>query len=246
MRRRPSAAHRAVRAALGRIDGLPVGLKDIIDLAGHPTTCHSRHLLDNVKHGGCGGGRRGCAPPARCSRPSSRRMNSPSAGRPSTCPSRRRATRGTRRIIRAARPPARASSVGRGHPAGGARHRHRRLGAPPGQPLRHRRHEADLRAGLAPRRLPAGLHARPCRADDARRGVQRACCWTPSPGMTRPTPAVPRVRAENYARALQEGPAGLTHRLRAPLPRDRPAGHRRGRRGDRRRRALHGDGRAPR
>jgi len=31
------------------IDGLPVGLKDIIDLAGHPTTCHSRHLLDNVK-----------------------------------------------------------------------------------------------------------------------------------------------------------------------------------------------------
>lgn len=31
------------------IDGLPVGLKDIIDLAGHPTTCHSRHLLDNMK-----------------------------------------------------------------------------------------------------------------------------------------------------------------------------------------------------
>jgi aspartyl-tRNA(Asn)/glutamyl-tRNA(Gln) amidotransferase subunit A len=31
------------------IDGLPVGLKDIIDLKGHPTTCHSRHLLDNVK-----------------------------------------------------------------------------------------------------------------------------------------------------------------------------------------------------
>ena len=31
------------------IDGLPVGLKDIIDLKGHPTTCHSRHLLDNMK-----------------------------------------------------------------------------------------------------------------------------------------------------------------------------------------------------
>lgn len=31
------------------MDGLPVGLKDIIDLAGHPTTCHSRHLLDNTK-----------------------------------------------------------------------------------------------------------------------------------------------------------------------------------------------------
>ena len=31
------------------IDGLPIGLKDIIDLAGHVTTCHSRHLLDNRK-----------------------------------------------------------------------------------------------------------------------------------------------------------------------------------------------------
>jgi aspartyl-tRNA(Asn)/glutamyl-tRNA(Gln) amidotransferase subunit A len=31
------------------LDGLPVGLKDIIDLAGTPTTCHSRLLLDNLK-----------------------------------------------------------------------------------------------------------------------------------------------------------------------------------------------------
>jgi aspartyl-tRNA(Asn)/glutamyl-tRNA(Gln) amidotransferase subunit A len=31
------------------LHGLPVGLKDIIDLAGHPTTCHSKILLDNVK-----------------------------------------------------------------------------------------------------------------------------------------------------------------------------------------------------
>ncbi|MBR0674260.1 amidase [Neoroseomonas soli] len=31
------------------LDGLPVGVKDIIDLAGHPTTCHSRLLLDNMK-----------------------------------------------------------------------------------------------------------------------------------------------------------------------------------------------------
>jgi aspartyl-tRNA(Asn)/glutamyl-tRNA(Gln) amidotransferase subunit A len=31
------------------LDGLPVGLKDIIDIAGHPTTCHSRLLLDNHK-----------------------------------------------------------------------------------------------------------------------------------------------------------------------------------------------------
>lgn len=31
------------------LHGLPVGLKDIIDLAGTPTTCHSKILLDNVK-----------------------------------------------------------------------------------------------------------------------------------------------------------------------------------------------------
>ncbi|MFC7692600.1 amidase [Paeniroseomonas aquatica] len=32
----------------GPLHGIPVGLKDIIDLAGHPTTCHSRLQLDRV------------------------------------------------------------------------------------------------------------------------------------------------------------------------------------------------------
>ncbi|NMJ41152.1 amidase [Roseomonas sp. JC162] len=44
------AARRIARSGpRSPLDGLPVGLKDIIDLAGHPTTCHSRHLLDNMK-----------------------------------------------------------------------------------------------------------------------------------------------------------------------------------------------------
>ncbi len=30
------------------LHGIPVGLKDIIDLAGYPTTCHSKHCLDRV------------------------------------------------------------------------------------------------------------------------------------------------------------------------------------------------------
>jgi aspartyl-tRNA(Asn)/glutamyl-tRNA(Gln) amidotransferase subunit A len=32
----------------GPLHGIPVGIKDIIDVAGHPTTCHSKILLDNV------------------------------------------------------------------------------------------------------------------------------------------------------------------------------------------------------
>jgi hypothetical protein len=32
----------------GPLHGVPVGVKDIIDVAGLPTTCHSKVLIDNV------------------------------------------------------------------------------------------------------------------------------------------------------------------------------------------------------
>ena len=56
----------------------------------------------------------------------------------------------------------------------GARHRHRRQRAQSRELLRHRRAEADLRPGVAARRLPAVLHARPHRADDPHGRGQRA------------------------------------------------------------------------
>jgi aspartyl-tRNA(Asn)/glutamyl-tRNA(Gln) amidotransferase subunit A len=48
------AAARAAEAEIAKqgprsaLHGIPVGLKDIIDLKGHPTTCHSRVRLDHV------------------------------------------------------------------------------------------------------------------------------------------------------------------------------------------------------
>lgn len=45
------AAEREIAAGhvRGPLHGVPVGIKDIIDVAGLPTTCHSKILLDNVK-----------------------------------------------------------------------------------------------------------------------------------------------------------------------------------------------------
>jgi hypothetical protein len=48
------AAARAAEAEIiagrprGKLHGLPVGIKDIIDVAGLPTTCHSKILIDHV------------------------------------------------------------------------------------------------------------------------------------------------------------------------------------------------------
>ncbi|HEX2150523.1 MAG TPA: amidase, partial [Stellaceae bacterium] len=48
------AAARAAEAEIvsgrprGKLHGVPVGIKDIIDVAGLPTTCHSKILIDNI------------------------------------------------------------------------------------------------------------------------------------------------------------------------------------------------------
>jgi aspartyl-tRNA(Asn)/glutamyl-tRNA(Gln) amidotransferase subunit A len=45
---RAAEAEIARGGSRGPLHGIPVGLKDIIDLAGHPTTCHSKLQIDRV------------------------------------------------------------------------------------------------------------------------------------------------------------------------------------------------------
>jgi aspartyl-tRNA(Asn)/glutamyl-tRNA(Gln) amidotransferase subunit A len=46
---RAAEAELAAGHIRGPLHGVPVGIKDIIDVAGLPTTCHSKILLDNIK-----------------------------------------------------------------------------------------------------------------------------------------------------------------------------------------------------
>ncbi len=65
MRRWRAARAAEAEIAAGRIrgplHGVPVGIKDIIDVAGLPTTCHSKILVDNVAKADAVVDRRSCA-----------------------------------------------------------------------------------------------------------------------------------------------------------------------------------------
>ena len=167
----------------GPMHGVPYGAKDIFDVAGLPTTCHSKIRIESsrqlrrLRHPQAARGRRYPARQARAARVRDRRAGvrpALAAGAQSLEP--RPASR--RLVERLGR------GAGRWPGAGGARHRHRRLGAQPGHLLRHRRPEADLRRGQPLRRVPADPFARPRRADDAHRRGQRH----PVPRHRRPRP----------------------------------------------------------
>ena len=168
------AAARAAEAEIacgrprGKLHGVPVGIKDIIDVAGLPTTCHSKILIDNIASADavCVARLRGAGaivlgklsthefaiggPSFDLPWPPARNPWNPDAS--------------SRRLL------VRLGSRGRGRAVpDGARQRYRRQRAQSGQRLRYCRVEADLWSGVAPRRLSAVVHARPCRAADPHR-----------------------------------------------------------------------------
>ncbi len=226
---RAAEAEIAAGRVRGPLHGVPVGVKDIIDVAGLPTTCHSKILLDNVAkadavviaklrqagaiilgklatHEFAIGG-----PELRSAVPAGAQSVEPG-------PSSGRLIVGLRR-----RRLRRAVSVG-------PRLRHRRFGAQSGQRLRHRRAEADLWPGVAARRVSAVVHARSCRPDDPHGGGQR-----PAAGRDR-RPRSGRPRQCGHRRAAFRPHAGPRRArpargLRPAFPRDRQAGASRGDRG---------------
>ena len=128
----------------GPMHGVPYAAKDIFDVAGMATTCHSKIRKDHraavrrLHDPQDARGRRDPAWQARAARVRDRRTGirpALAAGAQSVEP-----RPASRRLVERL---GRRTCCGTG--AGGARHRHRRLGAQSGDLLRHRRAEADLR-----------------------------------------------------------------------------------------------------
>ena len=201
----------------GPLHGVPVGIKDIIDVAGLPTTCHSKILVDNVAAADA-------AVVAKL-----RQAGAIILGKLST---HEFAIGGPSFDLPF--PPARNPWNPDHHPGGSSSGSGAgvcaglfplALGSDtggsvrnPASRLRHRRAEADLRAGVAARRVPAVVHARPCRAADPHRGGQRAAAGrdrrprSGRPGQCR------RRGARYFGRHAGPRRARPARRLRAAFP----------------------------
>ena len=223
---RPSAP----AIASGPLHGVPIALKDLVELEGRVTTGGSKVWAERVspvtatlaERAHRGGHDRPRQDPHRRVRDGQLRHQHPS--------------RHARESLGPVRPPDAGRLVqrlrrggGRGPRARRHRHRHRRLGAPARGLVRHRRAEGDGGTHQHPRRAAALLHARhPGPAGALRRGRRAALS------------AAQRTRSPRSADARVDAGRSAAHaaaRRRRPPPR-RDAGRRARGRGRRRARRL--------
>ena len=180
------AAERAIMAGgpKGPLHGIPIGLKDIVDTKGIPTTCESKILQDNIpdadatcaeKLAAAGTVLIGKTDDARIRRWRPELRSALAAG---AQPVEHRAFH--RRQQQRHRRRGRGRADPRRH-----RHRHRRLDPRSGGVVRHRRHQADLRPRQPRRRRPRRLQPRPYRPD----GVDRRGLRADAAGAGRPRSA---------------------------------------------------------
>ena len=186
-------AERAVGGRLGPLHGIPVTVKDIIDVAHMPTRCGSAAYeeLPVRRRGGGGapargggrGDRQGDHPRVRA-----RGDDAPGAQpvRPHPHPGRLERRLGHRRRDR--------------HRPGLARHRHARVDPGAAGALRRRRAQGDLRPGADGRRRHALLDDGPRRADRGDGGRRGADAGGPGPARRRPGPVGARRGGRNARR----------------------------------------------
>ena len=105
---------------------------------------------------------------------------------------------------------------GRAHGPAGRRQRHRRLDPLPGRPLRHHRHEADLRPRQPLRAGGLRQQPRPDRPAWAKRPKTAPCCWKCWPATTRWIPP----RSTGPCRSIRETVGQPLEGLRLGLVRE--------------------------
>ena len=202
------------RGPSGPLHGIPIGLKDIVDTKGIPTTCGSKLLQDNIpdEDATCAA-RLAAAGTVLIGKLTTHEFadGGPSFDLPAP-PAR---NPWNPEHFTAGSSSGTGAAVAAGHDPVRHRHRYRRLDPRPRRAVRHRRDEADLRAGQPRRRRAGRLHARPYRADGVDgRGLRDHAAGACRPRSARPGERQPRpspTTAPRSAAASRDCRIGVIH-----------------------------------